>query len=77
MAADMSRCLVAGLRLWVTERRNHRCAQIEVRNKVRARALPDLHCIADVIGMPVRKQNKIDTIKRGQLLFAARENRIC
>jgi hypothetical protein len=30
-----------------------------------------------VIGMPVRKQNKIDTVERGKLLVAALENRIC
>ena len=65
LAADMSSCVIAGLRLWVTKRRNHRRAQIEVRNQLCARAFPDLHCITNVIGMPVRKQNKIGMVKRG------------
>ena len=76
-AAEVSRCLVAGLRFRVTEHRNHRRVEIEVRNQCCARALPDLDCITDMIGMPVRKQNKIDVVERGELLFAARENRIC
>jgi hypothetical protein len=75
-AAEMPSCLIPSLRLWVTERRNHRRAQIEVRNQLRARAFPDLDCIADVIGVPVCKQNQIDMIEGGQLLLAARENRV-
>ena len=73
----MSSRVVAGLRFWVTEHRNHRRIKIEVRNQLCVRALPNLDCVTHVIGMPMRKQNKVDTVERGELLFATRENWIC
>ena len=59
-AAKMTNRVRLRLLRRITEMFHHRVGQIECCYQFRARLFPDLHRVADVIGMTVRNQDEID-----------------
>src|SRR5262245_34966737 len=75
-AAKMTDCVYLRLFRRIAEMFYHRVGQIESCHQFCARLFPDVHGIADVIGMTMRNQDEIDMLERSDFGLRIFENRI-
>src|ERR1043165_4911101 len=76
LSAKMTDCVSLRLVCGITEMFYHYIRQVECRYQLAPRLFPDLHRVADVIGMTMGDQDQIDVCQPDNLLLHVLKKRI-